>query len=192
MALDDVSITDLTFGNESIAAIEVKQVATQEAERIKFVAEKVEQDKRSIIIRVEVSLLYLTWNLLSLVFEFANILTIQYKILLQIIFVVVDRFWLLFHWLVLLLELNYDLELICICIENIIYKCYSISYVIVCWDMWVISALCFWLIFFICKIKMKNYSSRLVLIDYLGTIAQSGTAKFLEALKRFNTLPIFV
>lgn len=60
MALDDVSITDLTFGNESIAAIEVKQVATQEAERIKFVAEKVEQDKRSIIIRVEVSLLYLT------------------------------------------------------------------------------------------------------------------------------------
>ncbi|XP_062105914.1 prohibitin-1, mitochondrial [Humulus lupulus] len=53
MALDDVSITGLTFGKEFTAAIEAKQVAAQEAERAKFVVEKAEQDKRSAIIRAE-------------------------------------------------------------------------------------------------------------------------------------------
>ena len=57
IALDDVSITSLTFGKEFTAAIEAKQVAAQEAERAKFVVEKAEQDKRSAIIRAEVS-----WN----------------------------------------------------------------------------------------------------------------------------------
>ncbi|KAG5550737.1 hypothetical protein RHGRI_015628 [Rhododendron griersonianum] len=46
IALDDVSITSLTFGKEFTAAIEAKQVAVQEAERAKFVVEKAEQDKR--------------------------------------------------------------------------------------------------------------------------------------------------
>lgn len=55
MALDDVSITSLTFGREFTAAIEAKQVAAQEAERAKFVVEKAEQDKRSAIIRAQVS-----------------------------------------------------------------------------------------------------------------------------------------
>ncbi|KAJ0954523.1 putative prohibitin, Band 7 domain, Band 7/SPFH domain superfamily [Helianthus annuus] len=36
IALDDVSITSLTFGREFTAAIEAKQVAAQEAERAKF------------------------------------------------------------------------------------------------------------------------------------------------------------
>lgn len=54
MALDDVSITSLTFGREFTAAIEAKQVAAQEAERAKFVVEKAEQDKRSAIIRAQV------------------------------------------------------------------------------------------------------------------------------------------
>ncbi|EFJ07463.1 hypothetical protein SELMODRAFT_448458 [Selaginella moellendorffii] len=36
IALDDVSITGLTFGKEFTAAIEAKQVAAQEAERAKF------------------------------------------------------------------------------------------------------------------------------------------------------------
>ncbi|XP_077210908.1 prohibitin-1, mitochondrial-like [Tasmannia lanceolata] len=53
LALDDVSITSLTFGREFTAAIEAKQVAAQEAERAKFVVEKAEQDKRSAIIRAQ-------------------------------------------------------------------------------------------------------------------------------------------
>ncbi|KAL9250852.1 Prohibitin-2, mitochondrial-like protein [Drosera capensis] len=53
MALDDVSITSLTFGREFTAAIEAKQVAAQEAERAKFVVEKAEQDKKSAIIRAQ-------------------------------------------------------------------------------------------------------------------------------------------
>ncbi|XP_061346956.1 prohibitin-1, mitochondrial-like [Gastrolobium bilobum] len=53
MALDDVSITSLTFGKEFTAAIEAKQVAAQEAERAKFVVEKAEQDKRSAVIRAQ-------------------------------------------------------------------------------------------------------------------------------------------
>jgi prohibitin 2 len=51
--LDDVSITHLSFGREYTAAIEAKQVAQQEAERAKFIVEKAQQDKRSIIIRAE-------------------------------------------------------------------------------------------------------------------------------------------
>lgn len=53
IALDDVSITNLTFGREFTAAIEAKQVAAQEAERAKFVVERAEQDKRSAIIRAQ-------------------------------------------------------------------------------------------------------------------------------------------
>ncbi|XP_041015876.1 prohibitin-1, mitochondrial-like [Juglans microcarpa x Juglans regia] len=53
IALDDVSITSLTFGKEFTAAIESKQVAAQEAERAKFIVEKAEQDKKSAIIRAQ-------------------------------------------------------------------------------------------------------------------------------------------
>ncbi|KAL3509289.1 hypothetical protein ACH5RR_028690 [Cinchona calisaya] len=53
IALDDVSITSLTFGKEFTAAIEAKQVAAQEAERAKFVVDKAEQDKQSAIIRAQ-------------------------------------------------------------------------------------------------------------------------------------------
>uniref|UniRef100_A0A1J3EXS3 Prohibitin n=1 Tax=Noccaea caerulescens TaxID=107243 RepID=A0A1J3EXS3_NOCCA len=53
IALDDVSITTLTFGREFTAAIESKQVAAQEAERAKFIVEKAEQDKRSAVIRAQ-------------------------------------------------------------------------------------------------------------------------------------------
>ena len=37
IVLDDVSITQLTFGREYTHAIEAKQVAQQEAERAKFI-----------------------------------------------------------------------------------------------------------------------------------------------------------
>ncbi|KAI7997369.1 hypothetical protein LOK49_LG10G00580 [Camellia lanceoleosa] len=40
IALDDVSITGLTFGKEFTATIEAKQIAAEEAERAKFVVEK--------------------------------------------------------------------------------------------------------------------------------------------------------
>ncbi|XP_024046126.1 prohibitin-1, mitochondrial isoform X2 [Citrus clementina] len=53
IALDDVSITSLTFGKEFTSAIEAKQVAAQEAERAKYIVEKAEQDKRSAIIRAQ-------------------------------------------------------------------------------------------------------------------------------------------
>ncbi|CAH1438592.1 unnamed protein product [Lactuca virosa] len=42
IALDDMSITSITFGREFTGAIKAKQVVAQEAERAKFVVEKVE------------------------------------------------------------------------------------------------------------------------------------------------------
>lgn len=53
IALDDVSITTLSFGKEFTHAIEAKQVAAQEAERAKFIVEKAEQDKKSAVIRAQ-------------------------------------------------------------------------------------------------------------------------------------------
>ncbi|KAJ3683486.1 hypothetical protein LUZ60_013713 [Juncus effusus] len=53
LALDDVSITSLSFGKEFTHAIEAKQVAAQEAERAKFIVEKAEQDKKSAVIRAQ-------------------------------------------------------------------------------------------------------------------------------------------
>lgn len=53
LELDDVSITHLTFSPEYTAAVESKQIAQQEAERAKFIVEKAQQDKRSIIIKAE-------------------------------------------------------------------------------------------------------------------------------------------
>ena len=49
--LDDVSITDLSFGPEFTKAIEQKQIAQQQAERAKFLVEQALQDKRSTIIK---------------------------------------------------------------------------------------------------------------------------------------------
>ena len=63
IALDDVSITTLTFGKEFTAAFEAKQVAAQEAERAKFIVEKAEQDKRSAVIRAEVNDI---WSLIGI------------------------------------------------------------------------------------------------------------------------------
>ncbi|KAK8952333.1 hypothetical protein KSP39_PZI004502 [Platanthera zijinensis] len=53
IALDDVSITTLSFGKEFTHAIEAKQVAAQDAERAKFIVEKAEQDKKSAVIRAQ-------------------------------------------------------------------------------------------------------------------------------------------
>lgn len=53
IVLDDVSITNLSFGKEYMGAVEAKQVAAQEAERAKFIVEKALQDKKSAVIRAE-------------------------------------------------------------------------------------------------------------------------------------------
>ncbi|XP_042335970.1 prohibitin-like [Sceloporus undulatus] len=51
--LDDVSLTHLTFGKEFLAAVEMKQVAQQEAERARFMVEKAEHEKKATIIATE-------------------------------------------------------------------------------------------------------------------------------------------
>eukprot|EP00043_Microstomoeca_roanoka_P010650 m.101053 g.101053 ORF g.101053 m.101053 type:complete len:272 (-) comp14957_c0_seq2:2165-2980(-) len=51
--LDDISITHLTFGQEFTHAVELKQVAQQEAERARFLVERAEQEKIANIIRAE-------------------------------------------------------------------------------------------------------------------------------------------
>lgn len=51
--LDDVAITHLTFGREFVRAIESKQVASQMAERQRWVVKKAEQEAQAIIIRAE-------------------------------------------------------------------------------------------------------------------------------------------
>eukprot|EP00049_Salpingoeca_infusionum_P017569 m.353493 g.353493 ORF g.353493 m.353493 type:complete len:272 (-) comp16776_c0_seq1:167-982(-) len=53
LVLDDISLTHLQFGREYATAVELKQVAQQEAERAKFVVEKAEQEKIANIIRAE-------------------------------------------------------------------------------------------------------------------------------------------
>lgn len=51
--LDDISITHLTFGREFTQAVEMKQVAQQEAEKARFLVEKAEQQKQASIISAE-------------------------------------------------------------------------------------------------------------------------------------------
>ncbi|XP_022662853.1 protein l(2)37Cc-like [Varroa jacobsoni] len=53
LILDDISITHLTFGREFTAAVELKQVAQQEAERARFLVEKAEQQKKAAVISAE-------------------------------------------------------------------------------------------------------------------------------------------
>lgn len=53
IVLDDVSITELSFGKEYTAAVEAKQVAQQEAQRAAFVVEKAKQEKQQKIVQAE-------------------------------------------------------------------------------------------------------------------------------------------
>jgi len=53
LVLDDVSITHLQFGKEYANAIELKQVAQQEAERQEYIVQKAEQEKVAAITRAE-------------------------------------------------------------------------------------------------------------------------------------------
>nr|QKY15293.1 putative prohibitin (PHB) [Polytomella parva] len=51
--LEDVAITHLSFGAEFTRAVEMKQVAEQDAERAKFVVMKAEQERNAAVIRAE-------------------------------------------------------------------------------------------------------------------------------------------
>ena len=53
IVLDDVSLTELSFGREYTAAVESKQVAQQEAQRAQFIVEKAKQEKQEKIVRAE-------------------------------------------------------------------------------------------------------------------------------------------
>ena len=51
--LDDVSLTELSFGKEYTAAVESKQVAQQEAQRAAFYVERAVQEKQQKIVQAE-------------------------------------------------------------------------------------------------------------------------------------------
>ncbi|XP_015375748.1 PREDICTED: prohibitin-2 isoform X2 [Diuraphis noxia] len=51
--LDDVSITELSFGKEYTAAVEAKQVAHQEAQRAVFFVERAKQERQQKILQAE-------------------------------------------------------------------------------------------------------------------------------------------
>jgi len=51
--LDDVAITELSFGKEYAAAVESKQVAQQEAQRAAFVVDRAVQEKQQKIVQAE-------------------------------------------------------------------------------------------------------------------------------------------
>merc|ERR1739838_601422 len=51
--LDDVSITELSFGKEYAAAVEAKQIAQQEAQRAAYLVEKARQEKQQKIVQAE-------------------------------------------------------------------------------------------------------------------------------------------
>ncbi|KAH9501883.1 prohibitin 1 [Dermatophagoides farinae] len=53
LVLDDISLTHLGFGREFTAAVEMKQVAQQDAERARFVVEKAEHLKKAAVISAE-------------------------------------------------------------------------------------------------------------------------------------------
>ena len=53
LILDDISLTHLTFGREFTQAVELKQVAQQDAEKARFLVEKAEQQKKASIINAE-------------------------------------------------------------------------------------------------------------------------------------------
>lgn len=53
IVLDDISLTHLSFGREFTEAVELKQVAQQEAERARYLVEKAEHVKKATVIRAE-------------------------------------------------------------------------------------------------------------------------------------------
>lgn len=53
LIVDDVALTELTFGKEYTAAVEAKQVAQQESQRAQFIVEKAVQERQQKIVQAE-------------------------------------------------------------------------------------------------------------------------------------------
>lgn len=53
LQLEDVSLTNISFGPEYTAAVESKQVAQQQAERAKYQVDRAKQDKKSVIVKAQ-------------------------------------------------------------------------------------------------------------------------------------------
>eukprot|EP00041_Stephanoeca_diplocostata_P008563 m.126697 g.126697 ORF g.126697 m.126697 type:complete len:273 (+) comp17385_c0_seq1:120-938(+) len=53
LSLDDIALTQLQFGREFTKAVELKQVAEQEAERARFLVERAQHEKDASIIRAQ-------------------------------------------------------------------------------------------------------------------------------------------
>ncbi|XP_014779632.1 prohibitin 1 isoform X1 [Octopus bimaculoides] len=53
LLLDDISLTHLTFGKEFTEAVELKQVAQQEAEKARYLVEKAEQIRQAAVTNAE-------------------------------------------------------------------------------------------------------------------------------------------
>ncbi|OWF42082.1 prohibitin-like [Mizuhopecten yessoensis] len=53
VVLDDISLTHLTFGREFTLAVEMKQVAQQDAERSRYLVEKAEMNREAAVIQAE-------------------------------------------------------------------------------------------------------------------------------------------
>ena len=51
--LEDVSLTNISFGPEYTAAVESKQVAQQQAERARYQVDRAVQDKKSVIVKAQ-------------------------------------------------------------------------------------------------------------------------------------------
>lgn len=51
--LDDVALTELTFGKEYTAAVEAKQIAQQEAQRAQYIVDKAKQERQQKIVQAE-------------------------------------------------------------------------------------------------------------------------------------------
>ncbi len=51
--MDDVAITELSFGREYAAAVESKQIAQQEAQRAAFIVDRAIQEKQQKIVQAE-------------------------------------------------------------------------------------------------------------------------------------------
>ncbi|XP_006817633.1 prohibitin-2-like, partial [Saccoglossus kowalevskii] len=53
IVLDDVAITELSFGKEYAAAVEAKQVAQQEVQRAHFIVEQAKQERNRKVVQAE-------------------------------------------------------------------------------------------------------------------------------------------
>jgi len=53
LILDDISLTHLSFGKEFTEAVELKQVAQQDAERARYLVEKAEHIRKATVISAE-------------------------------------------------------------------------------------------------------------------------------------------